>query len=1408
MARGFYIVAVLVFLIGVFAKDVHARVDLPAHIPEHVRAAVLDLPPEIQAQIQAEFDRIYSRIKLPTDPSTPPRVMLVNSQAFAVAFVYSQEPSLVFFEAHRLLSRTNEDRIAGTYAHEIQHFDPKQEQRTSFVNEVDAEMGGIARRIFRSETKSHDGQIFEAMPYNPDTIIEEYSDHFGFDSSHPNQAHIAAGLIPFYGIERQRRKHPEITTPNPFLKFSQAIHTALESTTPIPAQANMIMGFVQEQKAVADLFRPFHELAVEASTALKDALGEPSENLDASKIAKIDQAINELYVLIGGINTNPSAYNELAQLPPNFFTELGSSLETLETKLEHLSHPPRLWLLTQNVRRFRYAETYINHPEAPNPFSPPNCLAYDRATILNYSCDFFYFISSRLNFERFLKAARAAPELHLPMLVFLSRMSDLLPDGYLIQETIDEISRTLDVESVLRKIEEGQIILGALIVLDGEKSGKHQLDSQKRKEIIERLHSQKDSSPDKEVVSHLLRKDTDLLRHFLWHSDFNQAMKFISECYESLPHAEIDDALAAKIESLVQVSKERRLHAIEAHLPKDFLSRSNLDPMEVAGISTQALADVVLAVSLAEEIIIDDDRILVSKAPKKSDLKQLRAERVQDWLRTTGRDIDSSNLREFSSDRESWKTRLPKTAKALTNLFLTSPYFFINYSLTKSWPWHQILPQLSNEDLHRLTLGLSRNHAPNIDRVSLIDELYLELSRRLAAGKLNNHEILELTRLLIKGFSGSSFQSSKLIAVIEVALKSLGDQSTVLDLLAQVPSFIFPNGKAYSDFMEAAVRSHLAPRLNHATAPERAESLSRLREIVRGGCSGSHSCANDTILQARTLNRISEVLAARPEERPLLTLTEDEFTKPLQENVEAFNAILKAYSDLKPDQKWELLQWCRGKSTSLDEPVRRTISTALMQSLVYVSPSVVEAYLRQRFDEMSPLVRASFFLMGLTDNSRILDQKSFVIEAEIFSGLDGETKKTAHEVYRAARSSFPDVFRNFFVALLFSESGKRGSPEAALHLAFSKLGVLFKKFGQNLAFDRNLPESYRREVQKLWDEVEPYTWWEVQDLLHMQYGDIESAGFRLVAIRNSGTTEITVELSGPDGKHYVSSVQREALERSAEVDTADLTKMIRFLTAGEGQRSKYGFLKMHLRDASETLQTEFNRNHKREVSQPMLDTYQQAIKRLGGRGMKLKGWAFAGETFRDFPLSGGRNLVVRDIAPGVPFKSLQASNPRLYSELTELILSLEIETQNGSEGMIDKDRMPGQYFVDTATKTITILDHGQARRVAPERVSQRDAFIGSALIGDSEAALKILQDLHPDTAKIDRGKFARDLAATPEAERPMKALQLVEDQLQESIDTAYSEDLRKYQAEFPPPAVGLISDDYDHDMMPSHRLRR
>lgn len=1308
----------------------------------------ISLPEKKQAALQEYFDEIYFRIRLKTDPKSPPRVQLVQDSN-SCAYVFARDPTVVHWNIDYLLSVLEKDVIAGTYAHELTHFEPEQLARTAqqfagskILNEAEAQSWGIIRRICREGELDKHGEAVPAV-YSLEAIIREYSDSAGFHNQYLNFQTLGSLLKVYFAKDRYVRKYPgptKLVLPFDLAKYRiqtpGGSHRTPVDTAKSPVRLEVAEAFETHGKDWGEILRLLRARLLDKVES-KEAVGILNQidgilELDADEIRR-------------SFKTGGSGYERLkesmASLPSDFF----SSIHAAAKKAKFSPKKSFEGLFDAEVYFSKIAQGDPLKKESTTPIRPYTPLYYLWLAGVRRHLDF-------LNDPN--------PNVLSHQLSILAFADDFLND-------FPPKDRT--------KVRKAQTQLWNRV-------------------------------DEKTLRGHLAHNIPDKMKMALLRgAPLEVKMEFIDHLRQHVVH---------------RIAEEDPL----------FLERARVHYREKGRIADQAAlmrhipdepgTDVAVAETITRRLEINAaidnsakprDLSKLTEAIKENPLKAIRFGPLIEHLKQTGglaeKDYKSILGQSVSNDKEeislvwlnnatsaglaqndwlTFKKKFPETEQAAEKFIAANALPFLSLVGTGQFeydvdlPWRPILRTLSGKEF-LLTCALNGpneyrdknsetdTHRPGISRkrkAEIVDSITDEFLRRLTGNELETEHALIGLRLLSHNiaFSGHP-RMQEILNTIQARAREEG-KINPLNVLHAVSPASFETPRAYVRFVSKLLEPLYEPLAS--LDKSRRKEVSNLCSKVKG--SMPHV---DPHLKQDVLDELANKLRAVPAEKKYFEVERIKDSPYLGTGVEYTNAIHEGYTKLSAAQRFEFSQWLRGKAPHLTAEVSETVWLALLRHGVSIRFVEIEPVLRARYDALPPLARTVLFQVFLDGEGGLLQEPTYraEIDREILEPLPKDQRAEAIVLLNAAVKTLPPSYESVIRSTAFAESGHTGSPEEALCLIFRSMGPLVQKFGQNLAFDSHLPESYRRELQKLWDEGDNPGWWNVQELIRTQWGNIEKAGFQLHQIRNIGTTEIAVELVRvSDGKHFIASVMKPSLLHGAEIDAEDLRKFVAELTSTPVGKARYGFLSILVEDAIRTMKMELNREQKPRMTVAMREGYIEAAKRLGGtyseetKKLMLAGWTIESPIWERHALGKNKELITQEIAPGVPMKSLAQTDPALYKQLTGLLLQLENEGQSGLDFPIDKDRMPGQVLVDVATLTVTLLDHGQAKLLRKEALASRDAFIESALVHSPAKMAEAMKTSGFQNAEQLANRVCPELLGVATAHRPLAALSLLWEQ--------------------------------------------
>jgi hypothetical protein len=1366
--------------------------------------SVLRLSAANQAALQRYFDDMYLRIRLPTDPIEPPKVFL-SAKRDAAAFVSPTiRKDVVFFNPTFLLTAPNADVIAFVFAHELTHFDKRQEAGRGttdgdFLNEVDADIRGAAQRITKVGLLD-DADKPRAAAYNLEAICDWLKAQDKFSASHPNSKNIGTVLAGLFVRERYRRKFPAVTkSKGPILPMTPAILAASAFVKKL--EANPTDETVREK--VKKEYRWFTEHPFKRAVRNLVWLEKNSATASQEEVWKV---LNELGLDLRllwvtderSVRGDLQSYLTKQKLPADFFRRANVFIKD-----------------ARDMEGWHYLGHYIEGLAKLEGLIDRLARGEEVATDVAFRDGTPEWVRSALilnNLGALKKRVKAQP---LDVLTIISAGGPEVLKNKKAVELFNSAASKISLADIEKMVGNKKYGLDFFAALDaGPKM--HRLPTELRRTLAERYSAEQDY---RSSILKLMEFDPVLTRE-------EMARRLKSErpgdvvwmeplrATAQIPSAEMDKALADGLRRQIEIQSAKSINAGESllgNLSETVRSVDSQSSAKTAALKT--IFDYIAKAGPSSGVDVMGMSIYISPEALGFDPMHSRGDKAN-WL---GRAIDFfsnelqvlKNIKPFFSQYPGGESVYPEAREAALEAVRRYPHVFLNNEM--GVPWREVVPKLNTEQFLALLLTREVSNSRG-DFPELAQELQRRFSELLSQKALPEDVEFAAFARIAQIVKGGSPASRRLLALVEERVRVANSRDATLKYLAAIPPQMFPTPAEYREFagrlLDGEVERSRADLFRPST---RRAAIEALVNPVK-----QEIAATDPAVRMLLLDHLAEKTQASPDEKPYFQVAIDEHQQA-GKVAQYANAILEAYENLPPPLRWRFLQFLRGKSDALfldpaqpsvfrralealdnflgfnemigkmrgeyrssmqserqeyersETNFRWVISRALRRGNIFVPAADIESYVRFHFKGISPLARGVFFQVALEGKAGLLNERGFKrrILNELINSMPEEIRPVVRRLHTAAVRALPPAYENLILAVAFSESGSSGSPEVALRTIFQNMGPLVQKFGQALAFDQRLPENYRKELMKLWDEGPSPGWWPVSEFIRRQYGDIWAAGFRVFKIRNSGTTEIVVELEAPDGGRRIVAVQREALEVSSEVDGQDLKNFVAELSRGWGNDKKWGWMNVLVRDAAKTMELEMDSKHKRQITSEMHDAYSRAAQRLGGRAANGKPARLLNMTLRtvkyeDHPLPDGKNLVTQNLAPGVPLKNIESSHPALYREINEWLVLLENEVQNDPASPVDKDRMPGQVLVDISDPKdieVTLLDFGQAKRISAKVFKMRDHFIGAALAANGLQVGKSLETLNVVLTGSQQRALAAELRSVETPYRPLQGLE-------------------------------------------------
>ncbi|MDB5038258.1 MAG: hypothetical protein JWQ35_1786 [Bacteriovoracaceae bacterium] len=1383
-----------VFLIF-FSSALFAESFQPENIPKsRLQESEVPLPPEVRQELVNVLNALYLRTRVPGDPDSPPDFVFLAMED-AAAFVRESERHRIYWSLQFLLRAKSEDFIGAVEAHELRHFHPDQIRRrkemgyrkATLLNEWDSDLAGIAERVLRIGLVDSSGEP-EPASLNIEAIIEEFAGLRGYSATHPNPKHVASLFRSAFAKERKRRRFPAITDNSAIQKHSKVI---LEALNKIP-KILVVRRTVEFKRSWEINLNPFHSLITTVEN-LDRLTALPETPITLSEIESNLRTLHEEFLFLthtaSGTKESEIADRYLDTLPENIFEKLDQAL----ARIDGFKNPTGQYLclawrkqigaLAASEKYFRSFEESTN--ELKDIFT--SILDFTEFGLLN--------TFSRFNIRRraveIEKRSRKHPFECLSVAGYLQTDKNAGKEfSHLKNAVTGAILTNLRSINPVEAIRQKQISQQAIIFLDATMGSDHLISKDERLKLLAAFS-------DPEFISlqiQLTKSDRKLIleqiKKYQMLEDEN-APRYVSQFARSaihiIPMGTFDEVFSQMFEQqmkrrkaksganlkaeVLSIENQRKSSSqtspygsyllFQAAVPIFALPRIEDDQIDNLGLWLQYRE------VASREVAQDFDLNRIEEMAKKFSALDAASKVLQD---------DALMISRISAVVNGDLSRLPKISHQMKTMILQNPIGMI-FALTR-----MVLPPGQENPLQQLPLSFWNEVTEGLTRGQFLQFCMSEFSTspELFAGILNgiylraytlleqNQLSLEEANFVVRRLAAlCPFNVPSQNAFVELTVRrALAASATERDeILKGLSPETFESQAAYLKMVDQLLNPDIESiQQNLFSRDTRSQTLSDFLGRVKNSLAG-----RDELLLYQIFERIAERVAAVPDERPLFTIDLKGHERFAAEGVEFANTLLSSYDDLSRDDRWHLLQWFRGKEASLRFIIRRNIERALRERKIFVSAGAVESYLRTRFESLSPLIRATVFQLALDGKDGLLHDETDrekIIE-EIFKDVPRDIRSTVEDLFEAAEYALPPTLKNLLIAVAYAESGRHGSPEEALTSIFIQMGMLIKKFGQNLALDSNIPESYRKSLERLWDEVPHDGWWKIYSRFERIAGPVSQTGIRITRIRNSGTTEVAVEIETPEREHYLIQIPHEALQVSKENDFTDLQRFVARLVEKKN-KDKYSFLKLLVVDSERTARAELDPLHKPVMSKKMKDIYFREVVRRGGKmesdsAVLPNGWRIQGQTYSELKTSAGKTITIQKIAPGIPLKDLRKQDLELFEEVTAEILGIENAVQNDLQAnVIDKDRMPGKFLVDVNTKTITFLDHGQAKEISSEIRNLRDPFIGGALAASPSEMAHSFETFGFRPGMRQKFSLWTHLIKTSAGSRPLQALHWIE----------------------------------------------
>jgi hypothetical protein len=459
------------------------------------------------------------------------------------------------------------------------------------------------------------------------------------------------------------------------------------------------------------------------------------------------------------------------------------------------------------------------------------------------------------------------------------------------------------------------------------------------------------------------------------------------------------------------------------------------------------------------------------------------------------------------------------------------------------------------------------------------------------------------------------------------------------------------------------------------------------------------------------------------------------------------------------DDQIHMMEYLMGRR--LDMPHFALETTEMIESVIPVRDFLRQFRSRlQRENVVNRLIVVNSFLAGPSSLMNDPAGKERIL-ALLLGPVNKKNETFAREVANALLESLghsQSLGISYVLAQKPKAAGAALTEGEILRSLFEAYGTAGVKLGQYLGFTSELAH-YSEALAPLQDAALPLSRTQAIALIRKRFDGEWPPEFKVTRVLGTGSVNAAIEFEyehlTENGmkKSGVISLAREEIEISTREDFRRLGLFVDSLTKTKEGERKFGFLKGLLKIIERSVTLEFNKTNALAI--------QKAVKPLYDR--KFDGWKI-----KVLEAHEARNMgLFMDKGEGITARKLIDSNskhfsPKLYHKAMRMVSQVEVNAllgvdQSGKPNPVplfaNPDFHDGQILVDEATRTITILDFGQALPI-----SNREREWGIDL-------LRVINNLHSSENSADlinriyreSAGQARDLIAASDLDPLLKS---------------------------------------------------
>ena len=446
--------------------------------------------------------------------------------------------------------------------------------------------------------------------------------------------------------------------------------------------------------------------------------------------------------------------------------------------------------------------------------------------------------------------------------------------------------------------------------------------------------------------------------------------------------------------------------------------------------------------------------------------------------------------------------------------------------------------------------------------------------------------------------------------------------------------------------------------------------------------------------------KITEILNIQPQELSLMQLEDKrsntEKASDLAFEIRYLSALVELIQNQKPVEQIAFIEYLLGREMAIPaiaSDLQKIINESF-RGKFQIEPALRS--LRSELNIRNPLERAFITNSFLAGSQSLLERPSDfdIFKSHILKNIEPKNQDLAKEMLNALIEA-EGHNKSFILAYIISQKseGSEGLSEAlVLKSLLDAYGAPGVKLAQYLAFSGSF-KAYQPVLEKYQDAAMPITYYDAIQLLQSRMGsEWDGNRFRVNKIIGSGSVNIAIEIEDRITKQpRVVSILREHIEVKTQEDFRRFGLLINALTKTPELQEKYAFVTGLLDIIQKSVTLEFNKKNSFEMQKMAEKVYNQNVGEWKVRTVQA-------EQLTD-------SSVIMRKAIGRSARKVLHENPKAYQQAVSALLQVEYAAMRGvlepgqtapKTFFSNPDIHDGQMLIDIETKTVTLLDFGQA----------------------------------------------------------------------------------------------------------------